>query len=114
VIAYRFDAPLFSANAEFLREQVLTLIEESAAPGRSFVLDAGAITSTDTDGLEALSMLAKDCKKRGVTLALARVKGPLHELFSRAGFLDELGRENVFPTVDSAVDTVGKRETDCY
>jgi high affinity sulfate transporter 1 len=109
VIAYRFDAPLFSANAEYLRGQVLTLIERSATPVRWFVLDAEAITRTDTDGLEALSQLAKDCKSRGVTLAFARVKGPLYELFERAGYLDEIGREHVFPTVESAVDELRAR-----
>ena len=92
-------------------DQVLTLIARSATPVHSFVLDAGAITSTDTDGLEALSQLAKECRKRRVTLALARVKGPLRELFDRAGYLDELGRENVFPTVESAVDALLARET---
>jgi SulP family sulfate permease len=109
VIAYRFDAPLFSANAEYMRDQVLTLIERSATPVRSFVVDAGAMTSTDTDGLEALSQLARECRARGVTLAFARVKGPLYELFDRAGYLEELGHENVFPTVESAVDALGAR-----
>jgi high affinity sulfate transporter 1 len=109
VIAYRFDAPLFSANAEYLRKQVLTLIERSATPVRWFVLDAEAITRTDIDGLEMLSQLAKDCKARGVTLAFARVKRPLHELFERAGYLDEIGREHVFPTVESAVDELRAR-----
>jgi len=109
VIAYRFDAPLFSANAQHLRGQVLSLIDRSTTPVHSFVLDAEAITNTDTDGLEALSQLAKDCRKRGVTLAFARVKGPLHALFDRAGYLDEVGRDNIFPTVESAVDVLQSR-----
>jgi SulP family sulfate permease len=74
------------------------------------VLDAEAITRTDIDGLEMLSQLAKDCQARGVTLAFARVKRPLHELFERAGYLDEIGREHVFPTVESAVDELRARE----
>jgi high affinity sulfate transporter 1 len=111
VIAFRFDAPLFSANAQYLREQVLALIDRAATPVRWFVLDAEAITGTDIDGLEALSQLAKDCRARGVTLAFARIKGPLHELFERAGYLDEIGREHVFPTVDFAVDELRARET---
>ena len=103
VIAYRFDAPLFSANAEYLRTQVLSLIERATTPVRWFILDAEAIGSTDTTALEQLSQLARDLRARDATLVLARVKGPLRDIFERAGLVDELGAEHLFPTVESAV-----------
>jgi SulP family sulfate permease len=104
LIAYRFDAPLFSANADYLRTDVLSLVDRATPAVQWFVLDAEAITTVDTAALVMLSRLEADLHARGITLAFARVKGPLYRIFERAGLVERIGAARFFPTVTAAVE----------
>jgi high affinity sulfate transporter 1 len=104
LIAYRFDAPLFSANADYLRTEVISLVDAAATPVLWFVLDAEAITTADTAALAMLSRLEADLRQRGVSLVFARVKGPLYRTFERAGLVEEVGVAHFFPTVTASVE----------
>jgi MFS superfamily sulfate permease-like transporter len=104
LIAYRFDAPLFSANADYLRTEVVSLVDQAATPVRWFVLDAEAITTADTAALAMLSRLEAELRQRGVSLVFAREKGPLYRTFERSGLIKQVGAAHVFPTVTAAVE----------
>ena len=54
LLVYRFDAPLFFANATVLREEVLALVDASDPPVREVVIDAAGIVDMDVTGAEAL------------------------------------------------------------
>jgi SulP family sulfate permease len=72
-------------------------------PGtRALVLEMHRLISMDTSGLDALSHLHKDLKKRQVALVLANVNEQPLSLMRRSGFAAELGEESIVPTVASA------------
>ncbi len=103
LIVLRFDAPIFFANAEHLREQVLALVDRAPDAPRWLLLDAEAITDVDYAGLVMLDELVERLDRRGVRLVLARTKGALRDLFERAGVTDTLGPDRLFPTVAAGV-----------
>jgi sulfate permease, SulP family len=105
LVVYRFDAPLFFANAQLLADDVLAAVAQGAAPVpvRWVVIDAEAIGEVDSTGAATLGDLADDLRGRGITLALARLKAPVAEYLSRAGVLGKVGVERVYLEVDDAV-----------
>jgi sulfate permease, SulP family len=67
------------------------------------VFDAEALSHVDATGIHALSRLNESLRSQHITLVLARLKGPTHQVLEEAGFLEELGEDHVFPTVRAAV-----------
>lgn len=105
LVIYRFDAPLFFANADLLASDVLAAVAEGAAPPiRWAVIDAEMIGEVDSTGAAMLADLVEDLRRRGITLALARLKAPVADYLSRAGVMEKLGAERVYLEVDDAVD----------
>ena len=101
LLVYRFDAPPYFVNAEYLRQRVLALAE--ARDARWVVLNAEAWTFVDATAIEALTQLYVDLDGRGVTLCIARLKGPQREIFAGTGLTARIGPDHLFPTVRAAV-----------
>ena len=57
----------------------------------------------DSTAVDALARLHEELSARGVVLAVARVKGPLRDLWQRTGLTDAIGEQHVFPTVRAGV-----------
>jgi SulP family sulfate permease len=102
VLVVRLDGPLFFADANRFRDMLKQLIDGDG-PITAVVLDADAISQTDTDGADIIALLAGELRSRGITLALARVQPAILELWTRAGAIDALGSHRVFDTVREAV-----------
>jgi SulP family sulfate permease len=105
LVVYRFDAPLFFANAQLLADDVLAAVADGVAsvPVRWVVIDAESIGEVDSTGAAMLGDLVNDLRGRGITLALARLKAPVAAYLSRAGVMEDIGAERVYLEVDDAV-----------
>ena len=110
MVLYRFDGPLFFANARFFSAQVRELVESSAAPVRCVLLDAEAVTHLDLSGALALLELVDDLKKQEVALVITRAKGPTYDRMRRFGVVDAVGEENYYPTNHAAVAAFERRD----
>ncbi len=103
ILVYRFDGPLFFANASFLQGEIREVVASADPPLSFVVIDAEAIGDIDVTAAAMLSDLLKELNAAGITLGLARTDRPVREMLSRTGFLERLGTENLFPTVRTAV-----------
>jgi sulfate permease, SulP family len=112
LLLYRFDAPLFFANATLFADEILALIDDSDVPIRLVVVSAEAITSVDSTAEAMLRDLLDQLRERGVGLGLARPKKPLRDFLGRTGLLDEIGRDHVYPRVSDAVEAYLAEDTD--
>ena len=102
LLVYRFDAPPFFVNAEYLRSRVLEVA--AGAPDVSWlVLNAEAWTFLDSTAIDALTQLRDELDERGITLCIARLKGRQREIFDETGLTDRIGSQRFFPTVRAAV-----------
>ena len=104
LLLYRFDAPLFFANADVFRDRVRERIEFGRrVPVRWVVIAAEPITDVDTTAAEVLDRLEADLAKEGITLAFAELKDPVKARLRRYGALERVGEDRIFPTVGTAV-----------
>jgi len=97
LVIYRFDAPLFFANANLFTKEVERLVGDDTSV-RWFVLDAQALTDIDMTGAEAFEQLLELLADRNVTFAMSRATEPVRALLERYGFLERVGTEHFFPT----------------
>ncbi|TXS52522.1 sulfate permease [Streptomyces sp. uw30] len=104
LLVYRYDSPLFFANAEDFRRRALAAVDEQTAPVRWFVLNAEANVEVDITALDAVDELRRELTDRGVVFALARVKQDLLEDLQAYGLADSVGADRIFPTLPTAVD----------
>ena len=100
---YRFDAPLFFANAEFFSKGVKTAIATRDEPIRWVVLAAEPITDIDTTAAEMLAQLLDDLEVEGTQLVFAELKGPVKDRLRSYGLYDRLGDDRFFATLGTAI-----------
>jgi MFS superfamily sulfate permease-like transporter len=103
LVLFRWDAPLFFANAEFFKEQVLALAAKSPAPVRWFVVAAEPVTSVDITAADALAELDKALDDAGIKLCFAELKDPVKDKLKRFGLFEQIGERFFFPTIGVAV-----------
>ncbi|HEV2712504.1 MAG TPA: SulP family inorganic anion transporter, partial [Gaiellaceae bacterium] len=90
LVVYRFDAPLFFANAEYFRQQVLALVAPEPKPSWLLV-NAEAFVYLDSTAVDMLKQLGDDLRRRGVILGFARLKGRQREVFHETGLTAMIG-----------------------
>jgi MFS superfamily sulfate permease-like transporter len=109
LLLFRWDAPLFFANADTFRARVLACVAAAPEPVRWVVVAAEPITDVDTTAAEALEELDAELTARGVELAFAELKGPVKDRLRRYGLAERIGRAFFFPTLGVAVKTYVER-----
>jgi MFS superfamily sulfate permease-like transporter len=100
LVLYRFDAPLFFANAEFFRERIRALVRSGDA--RWIVVAAEPITDIDVTAGEILRGLNDELEAHGTELAFEELKDPVRDRLRGYG-MDRDHR--FFPTLGVAVAT---------
>jgi sulfate permease, SulP family len=103
LLVYRYDAPLFFANAEDFKRRALAAVDAADPPVEWFLLNAEANTEIDLTAVDALEQVRKTLAERGIVYALARVKMDLRENLAPTGFIDRIGEDRVFMTLPTAV-----------
>jgi sulfate permease, SulP family len=103
LVVYRYDSPLFFANAEDFRRRALAAVDDAPWPVEWFLLNAEANVEVDLTALDALEDLRRELAERGIVVALARVKQELRDDLDAAGFTDRLDPDRVYMTLPTAV-----------
>ena len=103
LLLYRFDAPLFFANANVFRQRLLQRIAAADPPVRWVVIAAEPMTDVDPTAAEVLEDVADDLREAGIELAFAEMKDPVRDRLERYGLVERFGRDRFFPTIGSAV-----------
>ncbi len=103
LLVYRYDSPLFFANAEDFKRRALAAVDDQREPVSWFVLNVEANVEVDSTGLDAMEDLRADLTERGVVFALARVKQDLLVALTAYGLTAAIGPDRIFPTLPTAV-----------
>lgn len=104
LVVYRYDAPLFFANASDFRRRALAAADSSVGPLRWFILNVEANVEVDFTALGAVDDLRAEIVSRGAIFALARVKQDLLNRLTAFGLAQKIGTELLFPTLPTAVE----------
>ena len=103
LVLFRWDAPLFFANAELFRERVLDAVAKSPTPVRWLVVAAEPVTSVDVSAGDTVAELDEALHARGIEFCFAELKDPVKDKLKRFGLFSQLGEQYFFPTVGAAV-----------
>ncbi|MGE8066219.1 SulP family inorganic anion transporter [Pseudomonas sp. NPDC089569] len=103
LVLFRWDAPLFFANAELFHERVLDAVAASPTPVRWLVIAAEPVTSVDVTSADMLDELDQALQAAGIEMCLAEMKDPVKDKLKRFGLFARLGEAAFFPTIGSAV-----------
>ena len=104
LVVYRYDSPLFFANAEDFKSRALAAVDQAQGPIEWFLLNAEANIEVDLTAVDALDDLRRILADRGIVFAMARVKKELRDLLITGGFMEKVGEQRVFMTLPTAVD----------
>lgn len=105
LVLFRWDAPLFFANAELFHDRVLDAVAASPTPVRWLVVAAGPVTSVDVTSADMLAELDDTLHAAGIELCIAEMKDPVKDKLKRFGLFARLGETAFFPTIGTAVDS---------
>jgi high affinity sulfate transporter 1 len=103
LVLFRWDAPLFFANAEFFRERAMEAVATSPTPVRWLVVAAEPVTSVDVTACDMIAELDEALQAKGIELCFAELKDPVKDKLKRFGLFAQLGESYFFPTIGVAV-----------
>jgi sulfate permease, SulP family len=104
LVVYRYDSPLFFANADDFLGRALATVRRAEPPPRWFLLNAEANIEVDLTAVDTLEQLRHTLGDAGIVFAMARVKWEVHEQLAAAGFVAAVGENRIFATLPTAVE----------
>ncbi|WP_137807951.1 SulP family inorganic anion transporter [Pseudomonas sp. G(2018)] len=103
LVLFRWDAPLFFANAELFHDRVLDAVAASPTPVRWLVVAAEPVTSVDVTSADMLAELDETLQAAGIELCVAEMKDPVKDKLKRFGLFARFGEDAFFATLGAAV-----------
>ena len=104
LVLFRWDAPLFFANAELFHQRVLEAVAQSPTPVRRIIVTAEPVTSIDVTSADMLAELEQALRESGIELRFAEMKDPVKDKLKRFELLERFGVASFYPTVGAGVD----------
>lgn len=103
LLLFRFDSPLFFANAPYFEERLLEAIDAEPGVVRRVIVSAEPITDIDSTGAETLTIVLDELDSRGIAFAFAELKGPVKDRLMAYGLYNRIGEDSFYPTLGRAV-----------
>lgn len=103
LVVFRYDSPLFFANAEDFHRKVLDAVANADQPVHWFLLNMEANVEVDITGLDAMESVRRELTDQGIVVALARVKTELLQDLESHGLVEAIGVEHIYPTMPTAL-----------
>jgi MFS superfamily sulfate permease-like transporter len=104
LVMFRWDAPLFFANADLFRTRLQEAIANSPTPVRRIIVTAAPVTSVDVTSADVLAELVNTLRTAAIELRFAEMKDPVKAKLKAFELLDRLGTDSFYPTLGAAVD----------
>jgi MFS superfamily sulfate permease-like transporter len=104
LVLFRWDAPLFFANAELFMERVKSAVASSPTPVKRIIVAAEPVTSIDVTSADMLAELDQTLRGAQIEWHFAEMKDPVKDKMKRFGLFSQIGKDNFHPTVGAAVD----------
>lgn len=110
IVVFRWEAPLFFANAGQFRDQVRAIVRERSPA--FVVLQCEAVSDIDVTAAEVLEALDEELNAKGVHLAFVELRDRLRELVTTYGLESTLDGEHFFPSLDVAISSLRAEQPD--
>lgn len=101
----RFDGPLFFANGSYLEDKIMEIMKKKEDL-KHIVLVANGINDMDASGEETLSLLVDRVRSAGVDISISGVNETVMGVFRRTHFVQKIGEDHIYPTMEKAIDSI--------
>ncbi len=109
VLVYRWEAPLFFANAGMFRQQIRRLVRDGRPTW--VVLQCEAITDIDVTAADMLEQLDIELNAQGIHVAFVELRERLQDLVYRYGLFETLDRDHFYDSIDEALAAIEAEAT---
>ncbi|RDX84891.1 Sulfate transporter 3.1 [Mucuna pruriens] len=111
ILILEIDAPIYFANASYLRERITRWIDEEEdkikATGETnlqyVIMDLSAVGNIDTSGISMLEEVKKITERRGLQLVLVNPGSEVMKKLNKSKFENNVGQKWIYLTVEEAV-----------
>ncbi len=104
VLVFALGAPISFINANHLLGKLKAAIAAKAQPCRLVVIEANGVIDVDFTGSQILQHGFSELRRRGITVAVARLESErAREAAARTGLIEAIGGDHVFRSVDEAI-----------
>jgi SulP family sulfate permease len=107
VTLVRFDGPLFFANASYLEDTITEMIRSKEGLNHILIAAQG-INDIDSSGEETLSLLVDRVRSSGIDISMSGVNEAVMEVFGRTHFLEKIGEDHLFSTLEKGIVAIHK------
>ncbi|MFY0625245.1 MAG: sulfate permease [Reichenbachiella sp.] len=105
VAILRFDARLYFANINSLKEKIGIIVKDKPEL-KTLILDAQSISDIDSTGLSGLLDIIDSLKDLGISFKMVSIIGPVRDKLVQTGAIEMIGIDNLYPSISDAVDNV--------
>ncbi len=113
LLVYRLYAPLIFANARCVVNRLRELADAADPPLQWIVIDAQAITDMDLTAAQRFANLCLELADSGIEVKIADAPRPFREELAKVGLVDQLGQQQFYVSVKTAVEAFERREPVC-
>jgi sulfate permease, SulP family len=103
LLIYRFNSPLYFANASLFCDRIKKLVANSQPPIRAIIVDMVTNDELDITSIEMMERLVSELQHDGIEIMTAEVHQPVRDMARRSGLAQHLDRVKIFPTIEAAV-----------
>jgi MFS superfamily sulfate permease-like transporter len=96
------EAPLIFFNADFVKQKLLKIADAQRPGAAWFVLDAAAVNSLDSTGIETLEQLRTRLAAQRIAFGIADPNSAVRKILDRAGMSDAIGPDFIFASTEAA------------
>lgn len=102
ISALRFQQALVFINSNMLEEYIVAMMARKPKLKHIHLVCTG-INDIDSSGEESLTMLVRWVRKAGLSISFNGINEKVMEVLKRSGVIDEVGRENIFHTMQEGI-----------
>jgi len=106
ILILRIERMLFFANADGIRQIIRGLVAKFTPPPKVLILNCELIPVLDVTAIDVLQQMLASAAEKHIRLVLAGVRDPVRDRLAKASLLNTIGEENIFRSVDHAVDAL--------
>ncbi|KAI8571002.1 hypothetical protein RHMOL_Rhmol01G0082700 [Rhododendron molle] len=113
ILVLQLGSPIYFPNCNYIRERILRWVRDEQASRDAdqagsdiehIFLELGGVTCIDITGVETLIEILKALEAKGIKMALVNPRLEVMEKLIVTKFIDTIGKENVFLSIDDAIE----------